>query len=105
VKGIANVESNAGVDRLVLFIAPNCAAGLGGAKRNRAPPDPHGDAKRGKPNRGRRMVTEKVAALAGAQAAAAGAAIKGGKDHHVAKKVLGVYKKRVHANRRRLKTA
>ena len=39
------------------------------------------------------MVTEKVAAFAEAQAAAAGAAIKGGKDHHVAKKVLGVYKK------------
>jgi hypothetical protein len=53
----------------------------------------------------RRMVTEKVAALAEAQAAPAGAAIKGGKDHHVAKKALGVYKKRVHANRRRLKTA
>jgi hypothetical protein len=53
----------------------------------------------------RRMVTEKVAAFAEAQAAAAGAAIKGGKDHHVAKKVLGVYKKRVRANRRRLKRA
>jgi hypothetical protein len=50
----------------------------------------------------RRMVTEKVAALAEAQAAAAGAEIKGGKDHHVAKKVLGVYRKRVRANRRRL---
>jgi hypothetical protein len=53
----------------------------------------------------RRMVTEKVAAFAEAQAAAAGAAIKGGKDHHVAKKVLGVYKKRVRANRRRLQAA
>ena len=53
----------------------------------------------------RRMVTEKVAALAEAQAAAAVAAIKGGKDHHVAKKVLGVYKKRVRANLRRLKRA
>ena len=51
------------------------------------------------------MVTEKVAALAEAQAAAAGAAIKGGKDHDVAKKVLGVYKKRVRANRRRLTRA
>ena len=46
-----------------------------------------------------------MAALAEAQAAAAGAAIKGGKDHHVAKKVLGVYEKRVRANRRRLKRA
>jgi hypothetical protein len=53
----------------------------------------------------RRMVTEKVAALAEAQTAAAGAAIKGGTDHHVVKKVLGVYKKRVRANRRRLKRA
>jgi hypothetical protein len=50
----------------------------------------------------RRMVTEKVAALAEAQAAAAVVAIKGGKNQKVAKKVLGVYKKRVRANRRRL---
>jgi hypothetical protein len=50
----------------------------------------------------RRMVTEKVAALAEAQSAAATAVIKGGKTHRVAKKVLGVYKKRVRANRRRL---
>jgi hypothetical protein len=48
------------------------------------------------------MVTEKVAALAEAQTAAATAVIKGGKSHRVAKKVLGVYKKRVRANRRRL---
>jgi hypothetical protein len=48
------------------------------------------------------MVTEKVAALGEAQAAAATAVIKGGKSHRVAKKVLGVYKKRVRANRRRL---
>ena len=48
------------------------------------------------------MVTEKVAALAEAQAAAATAVIKGGKRQRVAKKVLGVYKKRVRANRRRL---
>ncbi len=53
----------------------------------------------------RRMVTEKVAALAEAQAAAAAAVIKGGKSHRVAKKVLGVYKKRVRANRRRLTRA
>jgi hypothetical protein len=53
----------------------------------------------------RRMVTEKVAALGEAQAAAAVAVIKGGKSHRVAKKVLGVYKKRVRANRRRLTRA
>ena len=50
----------------------------------------------------RRMVTEKVAALVEAQAAAAAATIKGGQSHRVAKKVLGVYKKRVRANKRRL---
>jgi hypothetical protein len=50
----------------------------------------------------RRMVTEKVAALGEAQAAAVTASITGGKSHRVAKKVLGVYKKRVRANRRRL---
>jgi hypothetical protein len=50
----------------------------------------------------RRMVTEKVAALGEAQAAAVAAVMKGGKNHRVAKKVLGVYKKRVRANRRRL---
>lgn len=53
----------------------------------------------------RRMVTEKVAAVAEAQAAAATVVMKGGKNHHVAKKVLGIYKKRVRANRRRLKRA
>lgn len=53
----------------------------------------------------RRMVTEKVAALAEGQAAAAAAVIGGAKDHRVAKKVLGVYKKRVRANQRRLKRA
>jgi hypothetical protein len=50
----------------------------------------------------RRMVTEKVAALFEVQAAVATATIKGGKGHRVAQKVLGVYKKRVRANRRRL---
>jgi hypothetical protein len=50
----------------------------------------------------RRMVTEKVAALAEAQAAAAAATVGGGGSHHVAKKVLGVYRKRVRGNRRRL---
>jgi hypothetical protein len=51
----------------------------------------------------RRMVTEKVAALAEAQTAAAVAVVKGESSHHVAKKVLRVYKKRVGANRRRLR--
>jgi hypothetical protein len=51
------------------------------------------------------MVTEKVAALGEAQGVAATAVIKGGKNHRVAKKVLGVYKKRVRANRRRLTRA
>jgi hypothetical protein len=50
----------------------------------------------------RRMVTEKVAALAEAQAAAAAAAVKGGGSAKAAKKVLRVYKSRVRANRRRL---
>jgi hypothetical protein len=50
----------------------------------------------------RRMVTEKVAALVEAQAAAAAATIKGGKSHRAAKKIVGVYRKRVRANRRRL---
>jgi hypothetical protein len=49
-----------------------------------------------------RMVTEKVAALGEAQAAAATAVMKDGKSHRVAKKLLGVYKKRVRANKRRL---
>jgi hypothetical protein len=53
----------------------------------------------------RRMVTEKVAALGEAQATAVTASIKGSKSHHVAKKVLGVYKKRVRANKRRLTRA
>jgi len=53
----------------------------------------------------RRMVTEKVAALGEAQAAAAAAAMKGGNHHRVAKKVLGVYGKRVRANKRRLRRA
>jgi hypothetical protein len=53
----------------------------------------------------RRMVTEKVAAFAEAQTAAATAAFKGGKNRHVAKRVLGVYKKRVRANRRWLTKA
>jgi hypothetical protein len=53
----------------------------------------------------RRMVTEKAAALGEAQAATVVAVIKGGKNHRVARKALGVYKKRVRANRRRLTRA
>jgi hypothetical protein len=48
------------------------------------------------------MVTEKVAALAEAQTAAAIVAIKGGNGREVARKVLNVYKKRVRGNKRRL---
>ena len=50
----------------------------------------------------RRMISEKAAALAEAQGAAVASAVMGGQSHHVAKKVLGVYKKRVQGNRRRL---
>jgi hypothetical protein len=49
-----------------------------------------------------RMITEKVQALGEAQAAAAFAAITGRSSPQVAKKVLGVYNKRVRGNRRRL---
>ena len=48
------------------------------------------------------MVTEKIAALAEAQVAAASAAIEGGSSRRVTRKVLGVYKKRVHRNKRKL---
>jgi hypothetical protein len=47
-----------------------------------------------------RMVAEKGAAMTEAQVAAA--AIMGGGGHRVARKVLGVYRKRVRGNRRRL---
>ena len=50
----------------------------------------------------RRMVTEKVAALAQAPTVAAATAVRGGNGPQVAAKVLGVYKKRVRANKRRL---
>jgi hypothetical protein len=49
-----------------------------------------------------RMITEKVAALAEAQVAAAAATLKGSKKHRVAKKALAVYATRVRRNRRRL---
>jgi hypothetical protein len=49
-----------------------------------------------------RMVTEKIAAVAEAQVPAATAVVTG-HDHHVAAgKALGVFKKRVRANKRRL---
>jgi hypothetical protein len=50
----------------------------------------------------RRMVTEKVAAVVEAQSAVATVTIESGKSHRAAKKALGVYKKRVRANKRRL---
>jgi hypothetical protein len=49
-----------------------------------------------------RMVTEKLAAAAEVQAAAVSGAIAGDSSRRTGKKVLGVYKKRVRANRRRL---
>jgi hypothetical protein len=49
-----------------------------------------------------RMVAEKVAAAAKAQAVAAAAAVSGRKPHIIAGKALNVYKKRVRANKRRL---
>jgi hypothetical protein len=50
----------------------------------------------------RRMVTEKIAAFAEANAAAAAVFAGGGNHHNAAQKVLGVYKKRVQRNGRRL---
>ena len=49
-----------------------------------------------------RMVTEKIAATAEAQAVAAMATITGHPQHVVANKALKVFKKRVRANKRRL---
>ena len=49
-----------------------------------------------------RMVTEKVQALGEAQTAAAIGAVSGRSGRQIAKKVAGVYKKRVRGNRRRL---
>jgi hypothetical protein len=56
----------------------------------------------GRQTEARRMVTEKVVALTEAQVAVATAAIKGGSSQRITRKVLGVYKKRVHRNKRRL---
>ena len=49
-----------------------------------------------------RMVTEKVAAATEAQAVATVSALTGGSPHVAASKALGVVKKRVRANKRRL---
>jgi hypothetical protein len=49
-----------------------------------------------------RMVTEKVQALGEAQAIAAVGSVTGRNRRHIAKKVAGVYRKRVLGNRRRL---
>ena len=49
-----------------------------------------------------RMITEKVEALGEAQTAAAIGAVSGRSGRQIAKKVAGVYKKRVRGNRRRL---
>ncbi|HZC57799.1 MAG TPA: hypothetical protein VE396_17405 [Xanthobacteraceae bacterium] len=50
----------------------------------------------------RRMVAEKVEAFAEAHAAATAVFAGGGSHHSAAEKVLGVYKKRVRRNGRRL---
>jgi hypothetical protein len=49
-----------------------------------------------------RMVTDKAAAMAEAQAVATRAVASGRKDHVVAGKTLNVFRKRVRANKRRL---
>jgi hypothetical protein len=48
------------------------------------------------------MVTEKLSAFLEAQAAAIAGTIEGGASHHIGKKVLAVYERRVRGNRRRL---
>ena len=49
-----------------------------------------------------RMITEKIVATVEAQVAGAHAALAGGDGRRVTKKVMGVYKKRVRGNARRL---
>ena len=81
-------KSNAGVENLGARYRFSRAARLGSAKRHRTPHDASCDASAGtKPQTPAAWSTAKVAAFAETRAAAAGAAIKGGKDHHVAKKV------------------
>jgi len=48
------------------------------------------------------MAAEKIAAVAEAQAAVAAAVIAGRNNHVIAGKALGVFRKRVRANKRRL---
>jgi hypothetical protein len=48
------------------------------------------------------MISEKILAVGEVQTAAAVATIKGRNSRHIAKKVIGVYKRRVRGNRRRL---
>ncbi len=67
-------------------IVSGCAAQLGSAKGHSTAHDASCDAKRARATEARRMVTEKVAALAEAQAVTAAGVIKGAKNHHVAKK-------------------
>ena len=50
----------------------------------------------------RRMITEKVEALAEAQVAATAATLRRSKKHQIAKKAFAVYARRVRRNRRRL---
>jgi hypothetical protein len=56
---------------------------------------------RGRQSETHRMLTEKIVAFSEAQAAAGTAAIRGS-SHRVAKKAVGVYKKRVRRNKLRL---
>ena len=49
-----------------------------------------------------RMVVEKIAAIAEAQAAAISAVLDGHQDHVIVSKTLGAFDKRVRANKRRL---
>ena len=56
---------------------------------------------RGRQSETHRMLTEKIVAFTEAQAAAGTAAIRGN-SHRVAKKAVGVYKKRVRRNKLRL---
>jgi hypothetical protein len=53
-------------------------------------------------NESLRMISEKIAAVGEAQAAALSAIASGQKDTVIAKKVLRVFEKRIRANKRRL---
>jgi hypothetical protein len=90
------------VELLVCSVVSSCSIGLGGAKRDRASIDAKAAGGVLGRSEARRMVAEKVLALAEAQTATAMVAMKGGNGQDVARKVLRVYKKRVGGNRRRL---